>query len=294
MLTENYITEVYCLIDDMLKKNEKSLRSRGPRPNLSDAEVITMEIVGESIGMDEDKAIHRYFRDHWHPLFPKLGTRTTFLRQAANLWKLKQLIREDLLNRLLPAGSQVCIADGFPIPVCNFRRANFCRLLRGCAAYGHCAAKAMLYYGLKGYLLIDQYGVILDCKVAPANIDEREMLLQQQRYAAPHVIGDKGSLCNGAMQEAFRMAGITLHTPLRANMKDPRPAVQVKALNNRRRLIETVIGQLTERFHIEKVRARDLWHLTVRIERKLLAHTVNCFLNYAAGNPILQFERIFS
>jgi hypothetical protein len=31
-----------------------------------------------------------------------------------------------------------------------------------------------------------------------------------------------------------------------------------------RRLVETVIGQLTERFHIEKVRARDTWHLTNR------------------------------
>jgi len=294
MLTEDYITEVYCLIDDMLKKSPKTLRSRGPHPKLSDAEVIAMEIVGESIGIDEDKAIHRYFRDHWHPLFPEIGTRTTFLRQAANLWKLKQQIREDLRKCLLPSNSQVCIADGFPMPVCNFRRANFCRLLKGCAAYGYCAAKAMLYYGLKGYLLIDQHGIILDCKVAPANIDEREMLLQQQRYAAPHVLGDKGYLCNDAMREEFRLAGMALHTPLRENMKDTRPASLVKALNNRRRLIETVIGQLTERFHIEKVRARDLWHLTVRIERKLLAHTINCFINHVKGNPILQFERIFS
>jgi len=40
-----------------------------------------------------------------------------------------------------------------------------------------------------------------------------------------------------------------------------------------RRLIETVIGQLTERFHIEKVRARDTWHQCSRFWRKLLAHT---------------------
>lgn len=36
------------------------------------------------------------------------------------------------------------------------------------------------------------------------------------------------------------------------------------------------------------------WHLTVRIGRKLLAHTINCFLNRKFGNPILQFERIFN
>ena len=41
-----------------------------------------------------------------------------------------------------------------------------------------------------------------------------------------------------------------------------------------RRKIEAVIGQLAERFHLERVCARDRWHLTVRVERKLLSHTM--------------------
>jgi hypothetical protein len=85
---------------------------------------------------------------------------------------------------------------------------------------------------------------------------------------------------------------LTNHTPLRKNMKDNRPKEFVKIINNKRKLVEIVIGQLTERFNIEKVIARDMWHLTIRIGRKLLAHTVNCFINYTLGNSILQFERI--
>jgi hypothetical protein len=53
-----------------------------------------------------------------------------------------------------------------------------------------------------------------------------------------------------------------------------------------RRLIETVIGQLVERFSIEKVWARDLWHLTSRINRKLLAHTVCRWLNRHNIEPL--------
>ena len=121
MLTEDYITEVYCFIDDMMKECWKNIRKRGPGPKLSDAEVITMEIAGESLGMDCDKTIHRYFRDHWRHLFPNLGTRTTFLRQAANLWRVKQEIRRILLTRLLPNGSRISIVDGFPMPVCGFQ-----------------------------------------------------------------------------------------------------------------------------------------------------------------------------
>ena len=78
------------------------------------------------------------------------GTRTTFLRQAANLWRVKQEIRRILLTRLLPNGSQISIVDGFPMPVCGFRRAHFSKLFKGEATYGYCAAKAMTYYGLKG------------------------------------------------------------------------------------------------------------------------------------------------
>jgi len=59
-----------------------------------------------------------------------------------------------------------------------------------------------------------------------------------------------------------------------------------------RRLTETVIGQLSDRFHIEKVLARDRWHLTNRIVRKLLAHTVGVFLNKLLGNPPLHFEAL--
>ena len=46
------------------------------------------------------------------------------------------------------------------------------------------------------------------------------------------------------------------------------------------------IGQLVERFHLTKIRARDLWHLTSRIYRKLLAHTVALWLNRRSDNPL--------
>jgi len=75
-------------------------------------------------------------------------------------------------------------------------------------------------------------------------------------------------------------------------MQDPRPKTAVDQLIKVRRLIETVIGQLTERFHIEKVRAKDTWHLTNRFIRKLLVYTVGVFLNNRQGNQPLRFEAL--
>ena len=81
-----------------------------------------------------------------------------------------------------------------------------------------------------------------------------------------------------------------LETPLRANMTDTRDPVFVKNLIKVRRLVETVIGQLTDHLHMAKVRARDLWHLTSRINRKILAHTMGIYLNRMLGREPLQFD----
>src|SRR3712207_1818928 len=92
-----FIAAVFCLIDDRLK--ERRIRSRGPTPTLSDSEVITIEIVGEFLGLDEDKKLFTYFRRHYAHFFPNLRDvhRTTFSRQAANLWKIKECLWQELL-----------------------------------------------------------------------------------------------------------------------------------------------------------------------------------------------------
>ena len=63
-------------------------------------------------------------------------------------------------------------------------------------------------------------------------------------------------------------------------------------ITSTRRLVETVIGQLSERFNIEKVRARDCWHLSNRIARKVLAHTVGAAINKMMEYPPIQFEKL--
>jgi hypothetical protein len=69
----------------------RRLRQRGPAPTLSDSEVLTIECVGEFWGIDTDKGLYDHFRRHYRDWFPALSRvhRTTFTRQAANLWAVK-------------------------------------------------------------------------------------------------------------------------------------------------------------------------------------------------------------
>lgn len=53
----------------------------------------------------------------------------------------------------------------------------------------------------------------------------------------------------------------------------------VSLMMNMRRKIETVIGQLVERFRIQSIKAKDLWHLYTKVTRKILAHSVAFMFN---------------
>lgn len=293
--TEEFIIAVFCCVDDELKALTQGhrIRTRGFKPALSDAEVMTMEIVGEYRGMDADTDIWEYFRDHWRCLFPNLRSRSSFVRQAANLWQYKQRLQQCLAAKLGAFEDDVHLVDGIPIPLCCITYAGRCRSFRGQAAYGYCAAKNEKFYGFHGHLQISAIGVITSFTLTPANGDEREALWDLLESIRGLLIGDKGYISQTLRQELARN-GIDLQTALRSNMQDARPKWWVRLLQAVRRLIETVNGQLAVRFHMEQVRARDLWHLTSRFNRKVLAHTVCCFLNRLYGRELLKFDGLIT
>ena len=91
MPLDEFIINVYCEVCEAYAAvASMPLRQRGFAPALSDQEAITLEIVGAYLGMSQDKQIWSYFHGHWRAWFPALGTRSTFVRQAANLWAIKQ------------------------------------------------------------------------------------------------------------------------------------------------------------------------------------------------------------
>ena len=101
---DTLIVTVFCQIDDALKTviSGIKLRQRRGARLLSDPEVLTIETVGEYLGPAQDKPIFEYFRRHFQGLFPAPGKvhRTTFTRQAANLWRVKETLRQEVLRHL--------------------------------------------------------------------------------------------------------------------------------------------------------------------------------------------------
>ena len=287
---DEFIIAVFLVVDTYLTPilQHSPPRSKGASPALSDSEVLTLEIVGEFLGHHDDARLWRYFYHHWHEWFPDLPNRTTFVRQAANLWHYKQLLQQQLLQTLGAAESDLYRVDGFPMPVCGFKRAPQAKLFAGLASYGSSATKLGTFYGFRGHLLINAQGLIMSVSVTPADVDERDVVPELVSGLQGLLLGDKGYI-REMLRQDLAPQSLKLWTPLRHNMKQYHPQWN-RTVSRHRQLVETVIGHLCHWFDIEHIRSRDLWHLTSRVARKVLAHTVMSYLNHLKGRPYLQFE----
>ena len=176
---DDFIIAVFCVVDEALPLvlGGRRLRQRGPQPVLADSEVVTMEVVGEYLGLEQDQALFAYFRRHYAHFFPALPTlhRTTFARQAANLWWLKEQVWQHLV-RHLPHDPRFAIIDSFPLPVCQFARAYRCRRFRGEAAFGKDTLVRQTFYGMRMHVRLEWPGVITRFSLAAANVHELAVL----------------------------------------------------------------------------------------------------------------------
>ena len=125
MPLKDFIIWVYCWTDENMTEalGNTTLRSRGFEPTLSDMKVIMMEIVSKFLSYDGDNRVWAYFKTHWLPWFPKLTSRSSFAKQASNLWHVKQRLQERL-DQKSRMHAQCYIVDGFPITTAHFKRAN--------------------------------------------------------------------------------------------------------------------------------------------------------------------------
>jgi hypothetical protein len=284
-----FIVSVFCLIDGRVK--DRTLRARGPLPKLSDAEVLTIEIVGEFLGLDTDEAIFRYFRRHYGEWFPALGEvhRTTFARQAANLWKVKEDLWQELLA-LAPHNPALAICDSMPLPACLFARAYRCKRFRGEAAFGKDTLLKQTFYGFRVHVRVCLPGVITRISVAPADAHELRVLPEIAEGTSGLIVGDRNYHSPKTREELAGM-GVELLAPYSSKKRDPTPNKSA-LLSRLRYRIDTVFSQLTGRYCVKRVWARDLWHLTSRLLRKVLSHTLAFLLNHRAGNQPLQLAKL--
>lgn len=291
---DTLIITAFVTIDDALAAclGSGQLRQRGPKPQLSDSEVLTMEAGGAYLKLDQDTEVFAYFTRHFRHLSPQIAQvdRTTFVRQAANLWRVKEQVWQCLCVQI-EHDPQVSLVDSFPVPVCRFARAHRCRRLREHSSYGYDELAKQTFFGLRAHLPVCWPGVIVGLCLTPANVHDltgaQELLESQHGF----VLADR-NYWSPKQQHWWREQGLHLLAPYKSSKREPAP--WPRSLVQKRRRIETVIGQLVGRFAAKQVWARDGWHFFSRWLRDLMSHTLCVLLCQKQGLPPLSFARLLA
>jgi hypothetical protein len=128
--------------------------------------------------------------------------------------------------------------------------------------------------------------------LAPANLHDLVMAEELLVGVRGWALGDR-AYWSPARAERLGEQGTWLLAPPSRSAKGPVPRLPGWVTPTRRR-VETVIGQLTGRYQLKRVWARDAWHLWSRWQRKLLSHTLAVWLCQQHGLGSLRFADLLT
>ena len=138
------------------------------------------------------------------------------------------------------------------------------------------------FYGFRVHVLVAWPGVIVRFSMAPADIHETAVVPELVHGRQGVVVGDR-NCWSPLVRETL--------APQVLQLQDPWPR-RSALLSRFRYRIDTVFGQLVDRYLIKRVRTKDLWHLGHRLLRKVLSHTIAFLLNQGRDHPPLQLSKL--
>lgn len=95
--------------------------------------------------------------------------------QGGTAKRLTELLWQELVNVFPIPKGRCFVVYSFPLAVCKFGRARYCRIFRGQGIdYGRCPSKKETYFGYKVHALTTLEGYITTFWVASASVDDRE------------------------------------------------------------------------------------------------------------------------
>ncbi len=277
----------YTLVDDLWADLPADLKPRGEQSDCSNSELLTMVVVEECMGWDEETAAISQWQQH-RDLFPHLPDRTRFNRRRRALTDALLWMRQRVLALLDYAQDRYCVIDSLPVPVIGFHLvpgAASARYWRNAGAdYGRVTTKKQTIFGYKLHLLVTLTGVIRNFSLAAASAHDvmvaPELLGEEWDRV---VLGDKGYISAPLARALREERQVTLVTPPRSNQRMQRDPAFTRVTNGMRQVIETVNDQLADQFRIGRNHAHTFGGLCARLASKLTAHTLCISINRLLG-----------
>lgn len=193
---DSLLVGLYVLVDDLLPARSGA----GRRPQISDAELITLAVAQILLQCHSERRFLRLARKQLSQLFPYIPKQPGYNKRLRALAPRVCQVIEHLARTSPSFCERLRLLDSTPVPCGASRETAKRSELAGWAAYGYCASHSRYFWGLRLYLLCAPDGMPISFCLAPANEPEREVaaaLLERARRAGlltggEVIVGDKG------------------------------------------------------------------------------------------------------
>jgi len=287
---DDFCLYMYCLVDDVWKQIAPLFKRPGPEPSTcSDSELLTLALVGECRGWDQETELRAHWAEH-RDLFPRLPSQSRFNRRHRALREALNLLRQQVAKRFDLAHERYTIIDSLPMAVVAFHhapRASHEWKMHE-ASFGKVSAKQQTIYGYKLHLLITLEGILVDALLAPAHERDLTAGAALLSYHTDRVVmGDKAYYSIPVAMTLKAQRAIHLLALPHDNYHQHLPPDLRHLFEAARRRLETVNSQLTQQFHLEVNHAHTFVGLYTRLATKLTAHLLCTYLNRLLDSPHL-------
>lgn len=324
---DTFLTAVYVIVDELYQTYaapHKPVRP-GPKPRLSDSEVLTLTLCQQWLGTSE-RALGRFAAAHWRAYFPHLIGQSAFNRRVRDLSGVLVQLVPHLAEALGAALRPYQVVDGLPLPLARRCRGQCHRLFGDEADIGRGGSDRDWYFGCQLWVAVTDDGVLTGFVLAPASCEGRwvaDALLcwRHDQRAAPWGADDIPRArrwykpYRGPTGPIWPRAGVGhwSTTPYLADDglagaawaphwqddygarvltkqalgQGPAVAAARQQHCGWRQIVETVGQTLTTVFGVSFPGVKTRWGLVTQVAAKLLAFNVGIWLNRQFGRPDL-------
>lgn len=291
---ETIVTQIYCMADDFYKQYiDNKGKRRGAPPKLSDAELLTLLIIQQLIGIESELSFLRFQRRFLSGWFAEID-QSQFNRRAKSIIPVMEKFLYYLYDNLNIDECNLMIIDSCPIRVVHPQRIKQSKSFPE-LSFGYCPSLKEKYYGAKLHLVINAQGVPIKFDLSSANIADIAMLDELlEDLGLTVVLGDKGYIDQERQNRLKEKQNIELVTPKRSNQKQQISAVALELYRKVRKIIEAVFNQLSDHMQLQRCKATSLPGLVSRVFRKLTAFSCGIFLNICLGRKRLAIKSLLA
>ena len=269
---------VYCTAHDLLP-----LRAPNARRVLIDAEIVTLCVAQQLLGISCDEKFWAGAPRRLGHLFPRLIKRPGFVKRRLLLSDTIEALITEFARHSPGFDDDLLVADSTPVECGRSVETTRRSALADAADYGYCASHSRYFWGFRLHGLFALDGTPRALALTSPKIGEREvclgMLARVHRIGALTVVADKGYAGRDFHARAAEL-DVLIVRPRRKD--EPGKGPHLAPI---RQCVESIFQTMKQMLGLETHGARELHTLRVRLAAKFLALAAAIALNHRLGRP---------